>query len=210
MKLAREGYTYVTLAVAIAVLALASAPAWLAWPLVVFALLVVNFFRDPERVVPGGDPLITSPADGKVVAISDVMRDNEVVGAPCRRVSIFMSPLNVHVNRMPVDGTVRHVEHYPGRFHAAFLDKASELNERNAVVVEDRRGARILFVQIAGQLARRIVCKVAVGDAVRRGDRYGMIMFGSRVDLYVPEVVKLHVAIGDRTTAGETIIGSYP
>ena len=84
------------------------------------------------------------------------------------------------------------------------------MNERNAVVVEDSRGARILFVQIAGQLARRIVCKIAVGDQVRRGERYGMIMFGSRLDLYVPEVVKLHVAIGDRTTAGETIIGSYP
>ncbi len=210
MRLAREGYTYVALALAIAVLALLSAPAWVAWPLIVFAVLVVNFFRDPERVVPGGDALITSPADGKVVAISDVIRDNEVVGAPCRRVSIFMSPLNVHVNRIPIDGTVRHVEHYPGHFHAAFLDKASELNERNAVVVEDRRGARILFVQIAGQLARRIVCKVAVDDTVRRGDRYGMIMFGSRLDLYVPEVVKLHVAIGDRTTAGETIIGSYP
>jgi phosphatidylserine decarboxylase len=210
MRLAREGYTYVALAVAIAVLALASAPAWVAWPLVVFAALVVNFFRDPDRVVPGGDQLITSPADGKVVAITDVITDNELVGAPCRRVSIFMSPLNVHLNRTPVDGIVRHVQHYPGRFHAAFLDKASEMNERNAVVVEDPRGARILFVQIAGQLARRIVCNVAVGDQVRRGERYGMIMFGSRLDLYVPEVVRLHVVIGDRTTAGETIIGSCP
>ena len=210
MRFAREGYFYIALTVALAVLALASAPSWVAWPLVVFAGLVVNFFRDPERVVPGGDQLITSPADGKVVAITDVITDNEVVGRPCRRVSIFMSPLNVHVNRIPVDGVVRYVEHFPGHFHAAFLDKASELNERNAVVVEDRRGARILFVQIAGQLARRIVCKIAVGDQVRRGERYGMIMFGSRLDLYVPEVVKLDVAIGDRTTAGETIIGSYP
>ena len=210
MRFAREGYFYIALTIALAVLALASAPWWIAWPLVVFAALVVNFFRDPERVVPGGDQLITSPADGKVVAITDVIADNEVVGRACRRVSIFMSPLNVHVNRIPVDGVVRHVEHYPGQFHAAFLDKASEMNERNAVVVEDRRGERILFVQIAGQLARRIVCKIAVGDQVRRGERYGMIMFGSRLDLYVPEVVKLHVAIGDRTTAGETIIGSYP
>ncbi len=210
MKLAREGYTYVALAVAVAVLALASAPRWIAWPLVVFAGLVVNFFRDPERTPPAGDPLITAPADGKVVAITDVIADNEVVGAPCRRVSIFMSPLNVHVNRVPVDGVVRHVEHFPGHFHAAFLDKASEYNERNAVVVEDRRGNRILFVQIAGQLARRIVCKVAVGDRVVRGDRYGMIMFGSRLDLYLPEVVKLHVTVGDRTVAGETTIGSYP
>jgi phosphatidylserine decarboxylase len=210
MRFAREGYTYMTLAVAVSVLALASAPWWIAWPLVVLAGLVINFFRDPERVIPGGDQLITAPADGKVVAITEVLRDERFVERPCRRVSIFMSPLNVHVNRLPVDGTVRHVEHFDGQFHAAFLDKASELNERNAVVVEDRRGERILFVQIAGQLARRIICKIAVGDHVRRGDRYGMIMFGSRLDLYVPKVVKLHVAIGDRTTAGETIIGSYP
>ncbi|MCC6765648.1 MAG: phosphatidylserine decarboxylase family protein [Deltaproteobacteria bacterium] len=209
MRLAREGYTYVALAVALAVLGLASAPRCIAWPLVALAGLVVNFFRDPDRLTPAGEGLIAAPADGKVVAITDVMHEEQFVRGACRRISIFMSPLNVHVNRIPVDGVVRHVQHFPGRFVAAFLDKASELNERNAVVVEDRRGARILFVQIAGQLARRIVCKVAAGDEVRRGDRYGMIMFGSRLDLYVPEVVKLHVAIGDRTTAGVTIVGSY-
>ncbi len=210
MRLAREGYTYVALALGIAVLGLTSAPRWIAWPLVVLAGLVVNFFRDPDRSTPAGDALITAPADGKIVAITDVLREERFVQGPCRRISIFMSPLNVHVNRVPVDGVVRHVEHFPGQFVAAFLDKASELNERNAVVVEDRRGARILFVQIAGQLARRIVCRIEVGDQVRRGDRYGMIMFGSRLDLYVPEVVRLHVAIGDRTTAGVTIMGSYP
>ncbi len=210
MRLAREGHTYVALALAIAVLALASAPSWVAWPLVVFAGLVVNFFRDPDRVTPAGEQIITAPADGRIVAITDVIREDRFLERPCRRISIFMSPLNVHVNRIPVDGVVRHVQHFPGQFHAAFLDKASEMNERNAVVVEDRRGERILFVQIAGQLARRIVCKIAAGDQVARGDRYGMIMFGSRLDLYVPEVVKLRVAVGDRTTAGETIMGSYP
>jgi len=210
MRFAREGYTYMTIAVALGAIAFVSAPWWISWPLIVFAGLVVNFFRDPERVVPGGDQLVTAPADGKIVAITDVIREERFLQRPCRRVSIFMSPLNVHVNRAPVDGTVLQVQHSPGEFHAAFLDKASEFNEQNAVVVEDRRGERILFVQIAGQLARRIICKVAVGDHVTRGDRYGMIMFGSRLDLYVPEVVKLHVAIGDRTKAGETIIGSYP
>jgi phosphatidylserine decarboxylase len=210
MKLAREGYFYVALALAVALIGLVSAPWWIAVPLLVFAALVVNFFRDPERSVPGGEQLITSPADGKVVAITDVVREERFLDRPCRRVSIFMSPLNVHVNRIPVDGTVTHVEHFPGQFHAAFLDKASEFNERNAVVIEDQRGEHVLFVQIAGQLARRIVCHLTVGDRVTRGDRYGMIMFGSRLDVYVPEVVKLHVAVGDRTTAGETIIGSYP
>jgi phosphatidylserine decarboxylase len=210
MKLAREGYTYVALATAFAVLAVASASWWIAVPLVVFAVLVVNFFRDPERVVPPGDQLITSPADGKIVAVLDGVREERFLQTTCKRVSIFMSPLNVHVNRIPVDGTVLQVAHSEGRFHAAFLDKASEDNERNAVVVEDARGERILFVQIAGQLARRIVCEVAPGDRVRRGDRYGMIMFGSRLDLYLPEVVNVSVRIGDRVTAGETVIGVYP
>ena len=210
MRFAREGYTYMTLATAFSVLALVSTPWWVAVPIVVFAGLVINFFRDPERVVPPGDYLVTSAADGKVVAITDVIREDRFLQRPCRRVSIFMSPLNVHVNRTPVDGVVLGVEHSEGRFHAAFLDKASELNERNAVALEDPRGERFLFVQIAGQLARRIVCNIAPGDHVRRGDRYGMIMFGSRLDLYVPEVVNIHVAIGEHVKAGETIIGSYP
>lgn len=209
MKFAREGYTFMAIAVAVSVLALASGPWWIALPLVVLAGLVVSFFRDPERVVPVGEQLLTAPADGKVVAIADSIREERFLQRSCRRVSIFMSPLNVHVNRIPVDGVVLQVQHSPGQFHAAFLDKASELNEQNAVVVEDGRGERFLFVQIAGQLARRIVCKITAGDHVRRGDRYGMITFGSRLDLYVPEVVKLHVEVGDRVTAGETVIGSY-
>jgi phosphatidylserine decarboxylase len=210
MKLAREGYFYIALAVALSVLALFSASWWIAVPLLVLTGLVVNFFRDPERAVPVGEQLVTAPADGKVVAIAENLVEQRFLEKPCTRVSIFMSPLNVHVNRVPVDGTVVAVEHSEGRFHAAFLDKASEDNERNAVVVEDPRGERVLFVQIAGQLARRIVCNVAPGDHVRRGERYGMIMFGSRLDLYLPQVVKLNVAIGQRVTAGETIIGSYP
>jgi len=209
MRFAREGYTFMAIAVAVSVLALASGPWWIALPLVVLTGLVVSFFRDPERVVPVGEQLLTAPADGKVVAIADSIREERFLQRSCRRVSIFMSPLNVHVNRIPVDGVVLQVQHSPGQFHAAFLDKASELNEQNAVVVEDGRGERFLFVQIAGQLARRIVCKITAGDHVRRGDRYGMITFGSRLDLYVPEVVKLHVEVGDRVTAGETVIGSY-
>jgi phosphatidylserine decarboxylase len=210
MKFAREGHTYMALATALSVLALASGSWWIAVPLVIFTGLVINFFRDPERAVPPGDQLVTAPADGKVVSIAETLFEERFLNRSCTRVSIFMSPLNVHVNRVPVDGTVIDVEHSAGQFHAAFLDKASEFNERNAVVVEDPRGERVLFVQIAGQLARRIVCNVAPGDRVQRGERYGMIMFGSRLDLYLPEMVKLNVAIGDRVTAGETIIGSYP
>ena len=190
MKFAREGRTYMALAAALSVLALAAGSWWIAVPLVIFTGLVINFFRDPERAVPPGDQLVTAPADGKVVSIAETLFEERFLKKSCTRVSIFMSPLNVHVNRVPVDGTVVDVEHSSGQFHAAFLDKASEFNERNAVVVEDPRGERVLFVQIAGQLARRIVCNVAPGDRVRRGERYGMIMFGSRLDLYVPEVVK--------------------
>jgi phosphatidylserine decarboxylase len=120
-----------------------------------------------------------------------------------------MSPLNVHVNRMPVSGRVVAVEHTAGKFHAAFLDKASEFNERNAVVVEDARGERILFVQIAGQLARRIVCRAAPGQDVRRGERYGMIMFGSRLDVYLPLGVEVRVKVGDRVAAGSSVLGAY-
>jgi len=210
MRFAREGRTYIALAVALSVLALAAGSWWVAIPVVVLTGLVINFFRDPERAVPTGDQLVTAPADGKVVAVAENLFEERFLKKPCTRVSIFMSPLNVHVNRIPVDGTVVDVEHSAGQFHAAFLDKASEHNERNAVVVEDPRGERVLFVQIAGQLARRIVCNVGLGDRVRRGDRYGMIMFGSRLDLYLPEMVKLSVAVGERVTAGETIIGSYP
>jgi phosphatidylserine decarboxylase len=210
MTFAREGHFYIALAAALSLLAIASGTWWIAVPMLVLTALVINFFRDPERVVPVGEQLVTAPADGKVVAIVEHLVEERFLGKPCTRVSIFMSPLNVHVNRIPVDGTVVAVEHTAGRFHAAFLDKASEYNERNAVVVEDPRGERVLFVQIAGQLARRIVCHVTSGDHVRRGERYGMIIFGSRLDLYLPEMVKLAVAIGDRVTAGETIIGSYP
>jgi phosphatidylserine decarboxylase len=210
MRFAREGYPYMAGAAAVTV------GAWLAgWTVValvalVVTALVVNFFRDPEREIPPGETLVTSPADGKVVAVeSGVREDRPLKRDGLKRVSIFMSPLDVHVNRAPVDGMVVDVRHQTGKFHAAFLDKASELNEQNAVVVEDPRGERVMFVQIAGQLARRIVCRVRPGDRVRRGERYGMIMFGSRLDLYLPAAVDVRVRVGDRVSAGTTVIGAY-
>jgi phosphatidylserine decarboxylase len=209
VRLAPEGYRYIGLAVAAALAAVLWAPWPLAAAFLMLALLVVNFFRDPARETPPGDGLVTSPADGKVVAVLDHVEETRFLKRACRRISIFMSPLNVHVNRVPVSGTVVAVQHQEGRFHAAFLDKASELNEQNAVVIEDARGERILFVQIAGQLARRIICKVAPGDRVQRGERYGMIMFGSRLDVYLPLGVEVRVHVGERVTAGSSIIGAY-
>jgi phosphatidylserine decarboxylase len=210
MRIAREGYRYVGAGAALTLVALLAGAGTLGMLALVATLFLVNFFRDPERATPPGDRLVVAPADGKVVAVAGPLREDRFLQRECRRVSIFMSPLDVHVNRVPVDGTVVDVRHRDGKFHAAFLDKASELNEQTAVVVEDTRGERLLFVQIAGQLARRIVCHLRPGDRVRRGERYGMIMLGSRLDLYLPLAVEVGVKVGDHVTAGSSVIGAYP
>lgn len=209
MRLAPEGRRYIVIGLIVTALA----AGYGAWPVTaavgVCTLFLLNFFRDPERETPPGDDLVTSPADGRVVAVLDEVEEPRFLRQTCHRISIFMSPLNVHVNRSPVSGRVVAVEHTPGRFHAAYLDKASEFNERNAVVVEDARGQRVLFVQIAGQVARRIVCRVNPGEEVRRGERYGMIMLGSRLDVYLPRGVKIRVKVGDHVAAGTSVIGAY-
>jgi phosphatidylserine decarboxylase len=209
MRIAPEGYRFIGAAAAVTLLAWLVGAGLLALLALVVTLFLVNFFRDPDRLTPPGAHLVTAPADGKVVAVLDDVHEERFLKRACRRVSIFMSPLDVHVNRIPVDGRVVEVVHQPGRFHAAFLDKASELNEQTAVVLEDEQGERVLCVQIAGQLARRIVCRLRPGDAVRRGERYGMIMFGSRLDLYLPPAVEVSVKVGDRVAAGSSVIGSY-
>ena len=209
MRIAPEGYRFIAGAAAVTLLAWIFGASLLAFLALAATLFLATFFRDPDRLTPPGDHLVTSPADGRVVAVLDGVREDRFLKRECRRVSVFMSPLDVHVNRVPVDGTVVEVCHRAGRFHAAFLDKSSELNEQNAVVVEGRNGERVLFVQIAGQLARRIVCRLSPGDRVRRGERYGMIMFGSRLDLYLPMTVALSVKVGDRVAGGTTVIGAY-
>jgi phosphatidylserine decarboxylase len=165
---------------------------------------LLYFFRDPERVPPAGERAVVSPADGRVLAVV-AEREERFLAAAATRVSIFMSPLDVHVNRNPVAGTVERVEHTPGKFRAAFADKASLDNERNAVVLA-AGGRRYLMVQIAGALARRIVCRLAPGDRVERGARFGLIMFGSRMDLYLPAGVRPVVKAGDRVRAGATVV----
>ena len=163
------------------------------------------FFRDPERVAPEDDRVVVSPADGRVVAIVPE-REDRFLNALATRVSIFMSPLDVHVNRSPVTGTVRQVQHTEGKFRAAFSDKSSLDNERNAVVLESG-GKRFVLVQIAGALARRIVCHVGPGDRLERGQRFGMIMFGSRVDVFLPPGVQPTVSKGERVRAGTSVLG---
>lgn len=174
-------------------------------PVVLAVGFCLWFFRDPERTAPADEGLVISPADGRIVAVVSE-REDRFLNTQATRVSIFMSPLDVHVNRNPVSGTVTSVEHTAGKFRAAFSDKSSLDNERNAVVMESG-GRRFLMVQIAGALARRIVCHVGPGDRLERGQRFGMIMFGSRVDVFLPPGVQPTVSKGERVRAGLSVLG---
>jgi phosphatidylserine decarboxylase len=188
--------------------------AWetLAWPMAGVTLWVLAFFRDPARTVPQGDDLIVAPADGMVTLIQNVLPPREMAGAdglgdaPMTRVSIFMSVFDVHINRTPITGTVKNVIYISGKFLNADLDKASEDNERQHILVERSDGLRIGFTQIAGLVARRIVPFVKPGDMVAAGQRVGLIRFGSRVDVYLPEGTAPKVALGQRIVAGETVL----
>jgi phosphatidylserine decarboxylase len=167
-------------------------------------IFTLNFFRDPERVSPQGDTLVLSPADGTVIKIEDVVEDTYIKGE-ATLVCIFMSPVNVHVNRNPITGIVGYYKYVEGEFFAAFEDKASLKNEQTHIGIENSRG-KVFFKQIAGFIARRIVADVKVGDQVESGKRFGMIKFGSRVDIYVPKSSAVKVVMNQKTVAGETIV----
>ena len=208
MRIAKEGYPLILAGLALTTVAVVAG-----WKLVGGALglvtaATVGFFRDPERKIPEDEGLVVSPADGKVVSISEVGVDSRFADA-VTRVSIFLSPLDVHINRMPVGGKIDDVEHKPGAFVAAYKDHASKVNEQNALSVIDDKERLFGVVQIAGVLARRIVCGVKPGDVLRRGDRFGLIMFGSRTDLYLPRGCKLEISEGQRVKGGETIVGRF-
>jgi len=166
------------------------------------------FFRDPDREIPLEPGLVVSPADGKVVRVDGVQEPGFGLG-PARRVAIFMNVFNVHVNRSPVAGVVKEMRHQAGEYKAAFRPDADSRNEQQALVLEDEAGRRVLVVQIAGLLARRILPYVKPGQALARGERVGMICFGSRVDLYLPGESDLRVQVGDRLKAGSSIIGRW-
>lgn len=181
---------------------------WLAWFALAFVLFSLFFFRDPERVPPDRPGALLAPADGRVVAVGPALPPSELgLGdAPRPRVSIFLSVLNVHVNRAPADATVTRIAYRHGAFLNASLDKASEQNERNAIALRLPGGQDIAVVQIAGLIARRIVCDLHEGDPVRAGARFGIIRFGSRTDLYLPDGAEPLVAVGQTMVGGETVV----
>lgn len=213
-----EGRKYVMIAGVVSFVAWVSLGWFVAWPLIGFTLWVALFFRDPVRVTPSGEGLIVSPADGLVSMIERVPVPRELAGpnalgdAPLIRVSVFMSVFDVHINRTPIAGTIKQVVYISGKFVNAELDKASEDNERQHILVEGRPDSsgtarRIGFTQIAGLLARRIVPFVKAGDMVAAGQRIGLIRFGSRVDVYLPDDCACQVVLGQRSVAGETVLG---
>jgi phosphatidylserine decarboxylase len=176
--------------------------------LVLLLLFTLYFFRDPDRNTPKGDNLVVAPADGEVVAISP-LREEEYLKKDAIQVSIFMSPLNVHVNRFPISGTVGFYRYIPGEYIMAFEEKSSVRNERTLIGIENAR-CRVLFKQVAGFIARRIVAHVSVGDHAGAGERFGMIKFGSRVDVIVPREAGISVKLGEKTVGGETVIAVIP
>ena len=210
MSFAREGLPFVGVLAGAVLVADALNLWWVGTFLLLATLAVASFFRDPERDVPEGDNLVVSPADGKVVAVDAEASSQSLPGEKLQRLSIFMSPANDHVNRIPRSGTVVSVKHTPGKFVAAYRENASVENERNEVAIRDEKGRPIIFVQIAGLLARRIICRLTPGQAVRQGERFGLIMFGSRVDVYMPKSAILRVHIGEHVRAGADILAEFP
>jgi phosphatidylserine decarboxylase len=208
-----EGRKFVVIAAAVTGLFAFLAWETIAWPLLAVTIWVAAFFRDPIRTTPKGEGLVVAPADGLVTMITRLPPPRELQGddalgpEPLLRISIFMSVFDVHINRTPIPGEIRRVVYISGKFLNADLDKASEENERQHILVEGRDGMRVGFTQIAGLVARRIVPWVKPGDLVGVGQRVGLIRFGSRVDVYLPAGVSPHVMLGQRTIAGETVVG---
>ena len=202
--LAREGWPFIAAALALAVIVWAVAGFAWSLPVWLIAIFVIQFFRDPPRPVPTQPNAVLSPADGRIVKVEkvrDPMTERDTL-----LISVFMNVFNVHSNRSPVDGTVERIQYSAGKFVNADLDKASSENERNAMVVRLASGERIAVVQVAGLIARRILCYAKEGQRLARGERYGFIRFGSRVDVYLPLAARPKVAVGDIVHATTTIL----
>lgn len=210
--IAKEGFSTIIVLFSVSIITgigISYGPSWLGnifYPILVFFCgMVLYFFRDPDRYPPENESLIISPADGKVVLIQRV-DENEYMKQPATQVSIFLSPLNVHVNRNPVSGKLEYLKYYPGKYLMAWEDHASEMNERAHFGVLHKNGTKVLYKQITGFLARRIVYHVQEGDHLKAGERFGIMKFGSRMDILIPDNYEIKVSKGDLTVAGESII----
>ncbi len=205
--LAREGWFYTALSLIVTVLAFTFVGTAVGVLCAILALFVLQFFRDPHRAIPQEENLVVSPADGKVIFAGQA--HDPYLDRECFKLSVFMNVFSVHSNRAPVAGEVKKVDYYAGEFVNAALDKASDKNERNAIVITDEAGRDITSVQVAGLVARRILCYAKAGDQLQRGQRYGFIRFGSRVDLYLPLDFSMKVSIGDNVSSGSTVLGEF-
>jgi phosphatidylserine decarboxylase len=201
--IAKEGWPFLAISIIVSVAATLWCALW-SIPLWIITLFVLQFFRDPGRTAPTQANAVIAAADGKVIVVEKA-RD-EYLQRDALKISVFMNVFNVHSNRSPVDGTVEKRWYNPGKFFNAALDKASAENERNALWLKTAEGQDVTCVQIAGLVARRILCYVDVGDKLQRGQRYGFIRFGSRVDIYLPLTAKAKVSLGDKVSAGETVL----
>ena len=201
--IAREGWPFLAIALILAL----GATVWCAFwsiPLWIIFVFVLQFFRDPGREIPQQAGAVLSPCDGRVIKVE--RRQDPYGQREAILISVFMNVFNVHSNRSPMDGTIQKVQYFPGKFVNADLDKASTENERNAIVLKSAEGQIVTFVQVAGLIARRILCYVKEGDNLTRGQRYGFIRFGSRVDVYLPLTASVKVSIGDKVSATTTIL----
>ena len=206
--IAAPGYRFILAGVVLVFLGVVGGWPWLSALGLVSGGFFAYFFRDPERVIPTEPGVIVSPADGLVIRVGEV-EENEFLKSPARYVAIFMNVFDVHVNRSPVAGVVKEMRHRAGEYMAASRPDAASRNEQQALVLENSSGQRVLVVQIAGLLARRIIPFVKPGDNLARGERLGLICFGSRVDLYLPGDSQIEVKTGDRVKAGSSIIGRW-
>lgn len=205
--IAKEGWPYLALVGAVTLLVhYLGGIAW-SWPLWIIFVFVLQFFRDPQRIAAIGRDLVLSPADGRIVVVEKA--NDPYAGREALKISVFMNVFNVHSNRSAVNGTVKEIQYFPGKFVNADLDKASTENERNAVVI-DANGQIVTLVQVAGLIARRILCYIHVGDRLKAGERYGFIRFGSRVDVYLPLTAEPLVSVGDKVFATNTALARVP
>ncbi|HAO93474.1 MAG: phosphatidylserine decarboxylase [Deltaproteobacteria bacterium GWC2_56_8] len=208
IPIAKEGAPFIAIALFCVIVVWLLGGWRLEFVLVPLAVFVIAFFRDPERAVPADIDSIVSPADGRVIKV-ERMRDERLLKTEAVKISVFMNVFNVHVNRSPAEGKVLDIIYNPGKFFNASLDKASLLNEQNALIMQAANGKRYAFNQIAGLIARRIVCRVKKGASLKKGERFGLIRFGSRVDVYLPTDCRVSVKVGDKVKAGSSILGYW-